>query len=292
MKIQVCLIASNSQESIESCIESWSFCDRFFVYLNNSTDNTEKILIRTDTEYVKGPFLNFSQARNDCLRLSYDPKYTYTICIDDSYEFVGDSEAFCDELFSLTNHQLINMKIKTGNFLYISKRILKTDSKIRYVHEIHEELAGDAHYTMRSGYINDVIYSTHIIRTKIRENNDLLLLKGKDARSLYYKACLMFKLKQKGIVDVLNERIALNDTDYEERMICYQMLGYLSRDPKYYVKAALEWPDRASECYFFAYLISENRGYLLLADRHNKVPECSRLAVNEDIYKKHIKDCM
>ena len=62
---------SNSKVCINNTIKSWlPVVDRVVLYINNSTDGTEDIILKDPRVIVhKGEFKNFSFIRNELLRL-------------------------------------------------------------------------------------------------------------------------------------------------------------------------------------------------------------------------------
>lgn len=304
--IQVVLIASNSEECIKNTIESWrNVASRFFIYLNNSTDGTEQIIKnlqqKYDIKYEKGPFIDFEYARNKCLELSYSVRYMYTIMIDDSYEFRGKPSLFKEELFALrAKYACMNIKIvqKTNlnEFEYVSKRIMLTVLKLKYKGKIHEELQCNVYYTMKNGWIEDVVYTKHIERTKNRKIQDLEILKNSnEPRDLFYKANTMYHLFVSSgiftlddVVQAYKKRIDCGDTDHEEIAQSMIFIGHLTHDPIWYIKASINWPDRLAECYLFAYTITNNFNFIKIAYNKKTLPQKSRLSYDKLVYLEYI----
>lgn len=63
--ISVVLIAKNAEETIGECFDALKTFDEVILYLNDSTDATEKIALGYDNvKVIKGKFLGFGQTKN------------------------------------------------------------------------------------------------------------------------------------------------------------------------------------------------------------------------------------
>lgn len=309
MKIQLLCMCYNSADLIIQSLNSYEkYVDRFMLFVDNkTTDNTYQLIKNfkksTDKKVVISNFhfAGFAESRNECLDISYDINYDYTIFIDDSFELI-DGGSLRDQLEQLLNDryvQAISFKIRRNKTIYNSIRIIKTRSKIRYDGDIHEVFASEEHHVITNSFIDDVSCENHTKRSNDRVYYDLDRLKGKtDQRSLYYISNCKIKLYIYGELDYIsaiksiNNRLAVNDTDYEERFLCYINMGNIYLNEKFdelcvlsYLKAANEFKGRSGEAYFYAYLMTEKVEYLEKA-KENYLLKNSRLPVDFTYYGK------
>lgn len=310
MKLQMVLLACNSQDTILAMLKSYiTSVDRFMVFINNCSDNTRQIIEQFKEAYGVNltltdiVFTNFASTRNIALELSNDPKYGWTIFPDDSYELVTSSvktNVLKNELKSLSKKiRVCDIAITRNGISYTSSRIFRTDSGARYVNKIHEVLTLGPDYTIKSAVINDIPCESQKQRTHDRVFSDLALLANDyDPRSLYYKACINLQLFQRGlrsndeVIETFKDRIycAEGSFDKEEIFQCYIYLGYLYKAKvdkiRSYISAAMAYEQRCGEAYFCIYLLTDSEFYLLKAYA-NKLGH-HRLPVDMELYEIHI----
>ena len=302
MLIQVCLIVKNASVSIISCLESYVRCvDRFVILDTGSTDNTVELLHafkecnNCKVIIKQSVFKGFDVSRNECLDIAYDKKYKWTIMVDDSYELVGSF----DELKNIDSKiSAVAIKIHNGPVNYDSLRIFETIKKYRYKGQIHEVLDAKCNYIMKEAYIKDVQYTINKERSFERAYYDLRILSNKkDARSLYMRANTIYQLYINGhkninaAIDAYVDRVQAKDglNDPEEIFMSLVMLAYLHVDIdvtkclKYYISAAVLFPSRSGEAYFYAFVATGNINFLKAAFLNKELGEC-RLPVDNSLY--------
>ena len=69
--ISVVIIAKNAEETILNCLSSLSLFKEVILYLNNSTDQTERIALDFPNVLIfKGPFFGFGQTKQKAISLA------------------------------------------------------------------------------------------------------------------------------------------------------------------------------------------------------------------------------
>lgn len=296
--LQLAMIVKDSADTIVECLESWKPVISYWVILDTGSQDATKQLILKTMEGIPGklyeePFKGFSESRNRCLDL-IGRKCKYTVMPDDSYILQG-AEQLIDQLNNkrapvvTINIQIKNEKYPDITSEYISKRITLSKCKIRYIGKIHEDIEYAADYHLKGCYIVDQPKGSQHERTLKRKEYDLMQL-GSSPRDVYYKGMTYITMKQNDkAVECFRERVAMNDKDHEEKFICYINIGHLTRDVREYILAAMEFPARSGEAYFFIYLLTENLHYLNKAYENRKLGKC-RLPVERSIYEKFIPE--
>ncbi len=284
--LQLALIVKNSADTIEETLKSflpiiqghgplisyWTILD------TGSTDGTQDIIQRT-LAGVKGklyeePFVGFTHSRNRCLDL-LGTRCKYTIMVDDSY-ILQNPEGLVRELKDKTvaiasiRIRCVDPEFGDACAEYPRKLISLSRLGIKYFGAIHEDLKYGSDYTIKDAFIIDKPLGTQIKRTLDRKLSDIALLDESQPRDCYYIAMSYIALKDTPKAnEFLSKRVAFNDSDHEEKFVCYMYLGHFekirSQQTKYYLKAALEYPERKGEAYFFMFLTTENVHWLKLA---------------------------
>jgi len=316
------MIVKNGADTIVNTIDSWmSVCSSFYVLDTGSTDNTIFILKKLKEkykerfDYFQTIFRGFSNSRNDCLDLSFDSKYAFTIQIDDSYKLCtqGFGENLLHELKAIKNIPQINciaVRIHTNNQNYFQKRIIRSDSKIRYEGIINEDLSANTDYIIESFYIEDVSCINQRKRTLEKLTNDLNIIErvlkriinnNIRAEYLYLKASTLHKLyfanlvHLKEVIDCYKRRVLINCNDLEQRFLSCIMIAHLSTKKvdkmEYYSKALIFYPNRSGEVYLYLYLMTNEEKYIKYAYYNRNVKQCA-LPINNDIYANTCQACM
>jgi len=298
-KIQLVMILCNSEDTIIQTLTSYlGEVQRFFLYINNSTDKTleliENFKNNNPLEKVvvyKGFFDGFSNTRNRALDLSCDEEYYYTIMPDDSYELIGTLKGLRG-----LNKECIAMNVLRNNISYLSKRIIKTSSKIRFVGNLHEIFEKDHDHILTGCHLNDIPTDIQVKRTEDRLLYDIEQLKNcTSPRDLYYLGNLQFKLYYKGqcdaqvVIDAYRKRLEIPTTDHEEIYTCFMHIGHLftsvddyENAARNYLGAALSFPNRSGEAYYALYLVTDKKGFLEKAYKNRKVGFC-RMAYDTSV---------
>jgi len=285
------MIIKDGVVTIIDVLESYkSSVSRMVIVDTGSTDGTLEILenFKSIFPYLvihERPFKGFSASRNECLDLAFDSNYEWTIMIDDSYQLLTNFE----ELKCVPSYiDAISVMItKSDGIEYLSNRIIRTSSKLRYVGDIHEYIDTKLTYPVKSIRLLDVVTPKQQIRTYQRNMNDLKILDSKkDSRSVYYRACTLNNLFIQGlipvheVIDAFKKRLEFPDYP-EERFVSMIHIANLlnitnqkKESHRFYLKAALEYPPRSGEAYFMLYLSSEKPHWLEMAYTHRKVGKC------------------
>lgn len=303
--IQLLMIVSNGADTILNTLESYKGqVDRYFICINNCTDETPKIVknfkrtcpVPVIIKFIE--FNGFSNTRNRALILSYDLKYTWTLFIDDSYEYRGSSLHRELSKYDLDpNVHCITIKVSRNHMSYYSKRILRTVSKLFFIGKIHETVACNAHAQLHNSYIEDIGTAKQLKRTQDRIEYDISQLEGlDDTRSAYYRAgyyTQLYMLGRCSIEEPINhykKRISMKCTDKEETFLSCIHLGHLYKSNKdetnairTYLQATLIYPDRAGEAYYLIYLTTGNTFYIKKA-YENRYHGKSILPIDDFIY--------
>jgi glycosyltransferase involved in cell wall biosynthesis len=295
--LQLAMITKNSADTIVECLNSYKQVIKFWTILDTgSTDGTQNLIKETlkdiPGKLFEEPFKGFSESRNRCLDL-IGTTCKYTIMPDDSY-VLFNQEKLVNQLCK-KDYPVVCIKILTKNDLYplsetsyISKRITLSKCGIRYVGKIHEDIEYAEDITLEDCYLLDCPKGTQHSRTMNRKESDLLLL-GSDPRSIYYKAMTYLTLKKLDLAfKEFEKRVNCTDTDYEEKFVSWMNLGHLTKEPKFYLQAAIEFPNRRGEAYLFLYLVTQKSHWIKQA-KGSPLGTC-RLPVELSIYNKWIPE--
>jgi len=307
MKVQLLIMLYDSSDLITEVLESYEpYVDRYMLFIDNkTTDNTYQLIKNfkktTDKKVTVNNFYfdSFTKSRNECLDMSDDPNYDFTIFIDDSFVLSG-GEFLRKQLIDVLYDPGVNgiaFKVHRNYTVYNSLRIVRTSAGIRFDGDIHEVFATEQDYLLKGCFINDLTCDNHSKRSIDRVHYDLECLKDKtDARSLYYISTCNIRLYMQGsigynvLVLSIFKRLAIKDNDYEERFLCYVNLGniYLNENlnelaVKSYIKASEEFKPRRGEAYYCAYLIGGLKKHLDLAYKYRELGPC-RLPVDYTLY--------
>ena len=147
--IHFCMIVKNGGAQLEEMLkENMPNFDEWTIVDTGSTDETVAIIERTLVGKKRGklyhcPFTNFRDTRNICFDLAEKQSHfpcKYMMMLDDTYVVRGNLRNFLMEVRGDQVADSYSMYITTDDTKYASNRILRTDTKLRYKHKIHEVL--------------------------------------------------------------------------------------------------------------------------------------------------------
>lgn len=193
--ISLCMILKNEEEVLSRCLKGMSeLVDEIIIVDTGSTDRTVEIAAEYTSKIYSYPWIDdFSAARN----YSFS-KATMDYCMwldaDDVIE-VNEKEKFLKLKESLSHDtDIVMMKYNTAfdeagkpTFSYFRERLIKNDSKYRWIGEVHEvipPIGNIVHYDIaichRKIGIGDPNRNLNIYRKMIKEGKIL------DPRQQYY----------------------------------------------------------------------------------------------------------
>ena len=181
-------------------IKNLPLIDRWTILDTGSTDNTiniinEVLIGKKKGKLYKEPFLNFKDSRNRCLELAgLDCKFL--MMLDDTYIIDGDLRSFLNIVRGDQFSDSFSLFIKSNDVCYTSNRIIKSESRLRYIYKIHEVINPDNNMNVMVPYnyanIFDIRSEFMEKRTMNRKLYDIELLNQEflenpnDPRCLYY----------------------------------------------------------------------------------------------------------
>ncbi len=306
MKVQLLLMVKDGEESIINTLKSYeNEVDLIRVFDTGSTDKTVELVkayrntSKTKIKIGYVEFKDFSQARNECIEQSVDSNFTWNLFVDDSYEL--KTSGLKKILGVVPNYyNCASVEIHRKSTRYISKRLVKTNSSLRYKGLVHEDINTN-NYFISSIALEDVEYPTHKIRTVNRAVKDYKMLKNaKTERELFFKCNSAFQMLLKQLLsphDVLNtnyiyidcfkDEVALRENVFSclcnSAIIQHYLLSDTKEAIKLFLTAAMTFPFRSGECYYNIYLLSGNTLYLKNA-YENRYYRNSFLPINTDYY--------
>jgi len=196
------MIIKNGGPLLEQVLtENLDSFDRWCILDTGSTDGTQetirRVLKNKKGKLYEEPFVDFKVSRNRCLELA-GRTCKFTLMLDDTYAMRGNIKSFLNEVRGDQFSDTFSLMIQSNDTEYYSNRIVKTATRLRYIHTIHEVITDKNNINVtvpidqafifdhRAQYMED--------RTNNRKQFDLqLLLKEfeddpNDPRSLYYIA--------------------------------------------------------------------------------------------------------
>lgn len=261
--INLCIMVKNAGEGFRDVLkQNLPYIDRWTVLDTGSTDNTvdiiKEVLKDKKGNLYQEPFINFRDSRNRCLDLA-GKSCKFNIMLDDTYVLSGNVREFLSIIRSDEFADSYNVMIKSGDLIYGSNRITKSDRELRYVYKIHEIIQTENNVVVQIPsnqiLINDIDNEYMQQRTNNRKQNDLILLfeeieqNPNDPRNLYYIAqtytCLKMWYKA---FEYFQKRIEHPVEGYREEVTdAYFQCAYLSE-----TQLNLEW-DKCEEMYMKCY---------------------------------------
>ena len=175
--------------------------DEWCILDTGSTDGTQELINRVLKD-KKGklytqPFTNFRDSRNHCLDLA-GTRCKFVIMLDDTYILKGNLRKFLNEVRGDTFADSFSLMIQSEDNEYYSNRIIKSKTKLRYIHTIHEVITNENNINVtipsNQAWIFDHRSDYMEKRTMNRKQLDLELLfkelesSPDDPRTLYYIA--------------------------------------------------------------------------------------------------------
>lgn len=163
--ISVIVIAKNEQDLIKNCLESVKWADEIIVALNDSTDDTEKIVRNFTKKVIKIPGQDFAKVRNDAFKETSGDWVLYV----DADERV--SKKLKEEILNLTQNTLYSAFAISRENIILGKlesyrafwpdwviRLLKREDFETWIGKVHEyaKFNGPLGYTT-----NSFIHLTH-----------------------------------------------------------------------------------------------------------------------------------
>lgn len=308
--LQVLIMAYNSQDTIAETMLSYKdIADRFIICIDKkTTDNTVKIIKEMKLKSVKFhyiTFTDFATARNMCLELAGND-YKWTMFVDDSYKLIRPENLIKDLKQTPDGTRAVSINICTNNNVYKSVRILKSIHNIRYIGKVHEIPNQPADYFTNGCYIEDVQCAAHAARTLDRVYDDIRVLSSciePTPTNLFLFANCLSTLYHNDLskidmaINAYNNRAAIR-YDAEQRFMSSLSMGHLlikkgilegdrntykNDTIKSYLSAAIIYEPRAGECYYYIYLLTNNKYYLAKA-YENRIIGNHRLNVDFRLY--------
>ena len=177
------------------------FIDRWCILDTGSTDGTQeiinKVLLGKKGKLYTEPFVNFKVSRNRCLDLA-GQSCKFIIMLDDTYSLQVDVRNFLETVRGDQFSDSFSLLIKSDDSEYYSNRIIKSKTKLRYIHTIHEVITAENNVNVtipaNKAWVLDNRSEYMHQRTMERKQFDLTLLFQEledypdDPRSLYYIA--------------------------------------------------------------------------------------------------------
>ena len=186
--LNLCMIVKNAGNEFSEILKNNSkFIDFYTILDTGSTDNTifttRNILSNNNGNIYQEPFKNFCDTRNRCLELA-GTDCIFNIMLDDSYILKGNKIRKTLEILADINNSEVTsfgININENNTLYVSYRLFKSASNVKYKYEVHE-----VPDIQEKNVIN--IHSSHIMiedkqtlymlnRSNERRNKDIFVLK-------------------------------------------------------------------------------------------------------------------
>lgn len=209
--INLCIMVKNGGDTFKQVLqENLHIIDKWTILDTGSTDSTIDVVKEVLVDKKKGklfiePFINFKDSRNRLLELA-GKSCKYTLMLDDTYIIKGSLRKFLDisrgDQFSTS----FSLFIKSYDSEYISNRLIKTNSNLKYIYKIHEVITPKNNINVvipiQYSYILDITSEYMEKRTDNRKKLDLKLLQEeldenpRNTRTYYYFGTTYKGLKQ------------------------------------------------------------------------------------------------
>ena len=291
--------------------------DSYTILDTGSTDGTveiaRRVLADVKGEIYTSEFTNFRDSRNQLLDLAGDAGF-FNIMLDDTYVVHGIPELrrFLDLARGDTMATSFSIPISDGETSYLSNRIIKSASGLRYIHKVHEVIQTKDNLNVQipqgTSYIEDVRLEYMTQRTLERKKTDIAQLKSmlteepeSASRTLYYIAQSYVYLKDwSTALDWFKRRVAhgggykgeIQDSLYHIAVLKSLCLNYPWKDCEADFFHCYDYdPSRADVLYFIGkHYASEHPS---IANVYWKqgfelgMPEI-QMSVRESVYKLHL----
>ena len=183
--INLCIMVKNAGPQFEQMLnDNLNLIDRWTILDTGSTDETVDIINRVlvgkkEGNFYQEPFINFRDSRNRLLELAgVDCKFI--LMLDDTYVEKGDLRGFLNEVRSDQYSNSFTITIHSDDTVYGSNRIIKSNSKLRYIFTIHEVISDKDNINVvipeNRTYVIDRRFDYMEKRTMERKQLDLKLL--------------------------------------------------------------------------------------------------------------------
>ena len=183
--IHLVIMVKDAGDDFKNVLESnIPHVDRLTVLDTGSTDNTVSIVKEILSTKIRGelyeePFINFRESRNRALDLAGDV-CKYTLMLDDTYVITGDIKSFLNEIRGDQFSDSFSLYVQSDDVQYVSNRLVKTFTKLRYKFRIHEVITEENNTSViipiNRAYIFDKRSDYMENRTMTRKQLDLKLL--------------------------------------------------------------------------------------------------------------------
>lgn len=183
--INLCIMVKNAGPQFEQTLnENLHLIDRWTILDTGSTDETIDIINhvlvgKKEGKLYQEPFINFRDSRNRLLDLAGED-CKFILMLDDTYIEKGDLRGFLNEVRSDQYSNSFSISIHSDDTIYNSNRIIKSNSKLRYIFTIHEVITDKDNINVvipeNITYILDKRFDYMEKRTMERKKLDLKLL--------------------------------------------------------------------------------------------------------------------
>ena len=209
--LHLCIMVKNGGEQFESMLsKNRDLCDRWTILDTGSTDQTIATIHNTLVGKKRGdvyeePFINFRDSRNRCLDLA-GKSCKFIVMLDDTYTIDGDLRNFLQVIRGDQYSDSFSFYIRSDDTKYVSNRLIKSASGLRYMYRIHEVISDKDNINVivpeNEVSILDNRFEYMEERTMARKELDLKLLYEEveedpnNPRTYYYLAQTYSILKQ------------------------------------------------------------------------------------------------
>ena len=146
--LHFCMIVKNGGSQLEQMLtQNAPYFDRWTILDTGSTDNTleiiDRVLKNKSGVLYRGDFVDFSTTRNQCLEYAekqHAVPCKYFIMLDDTYVIQGKLRDFLNEVRGDQYADSFSLFVSSNDCKYVSNRIIKSGTGLRYKYRIHEVL--------------------------------------------------------------------------------------------------------------------------------------------------------
>ena len=209
--LHLCIMVKNGGDQFESMLtKNRDLCDRWTILDTGSTDQTIATIHNTLVGKKRGdvyeePFINFRDSRNRCLDLA-GKSCKFILTLDDTYTIDGNLREFLQVIRGDQYSDSFSFYIRSDDTKYVSNRLIKSASGLRYMYRIHEVISDKDNINVvipeNDVSILDDRFEYMEERTMARKQLDLKLLYEEveddpnNPRTYYYLAQTYSLLKQ------------------------------------------------------------------------------------------------